>query len=328
MHLHKFAVVVGAIFLLATAAAPAAASTYSMTDLGSLGYGISDGLAINAVGQVTGYSYLSSTFQVSCPPHQYGGQKKCFEHPYHAFLWSNGTMTDLGTLGGNFSQGNSINLSGEVVGTADTKTGTDAFLWNGAKMVDLGQAPSSAINDSGQIAGTCGSPAHACLDSNGTITELPDPSNFTPTSCSGVAINNSGEIAGSCGDTSSLQHAVLWQNGTATDLGTLGGQQASAAAINNLGEVVGWAQDGTDADHGFVWSNGKMTEIPLNFPTAINDNEVIVGGQMVYSGGTLQNLNDLIPPGSGVTLENATAINNNGEIVANSSGAAYLLNRS
>ena len=45
-------------------------------------------------------------------------------------------------------------------------------------------------------------------------------------------------------------------------------------------------------------------------------NDVIVGGQLIYSGGTLQNLNNLIPLGSGVTLENATAINNNGQIVA------------
>ena len=77
-------------------AGPATASTslYTMTDLGSLGYGVSYGLAINANGQITGYSYTSKEVQVSCPPHHYGGQNKCFIHPYHAFLWSNGTMTN------------------------------------------------------------------------------------------------------------------------------------------------------------------------------------------------------------------------------------------
>ena len=34
----------------------------------------------------------------------------------HAFLYSNGKMTDLGTLGGACSYGYGINASGEVVG--------------------------------------------------------------------------------------------------------------------------------------------------------------------------------------------------------------------
>lgn len=34
-----------------------------------------------------------------------------------------------------------------------------------------------------------------------------------------------------------------------------------------------------------------------------------------------QNLNNLIPPGSGFTLDNATAINDNGQIVTSGSNA-------
>jgi probable HAF family extracellular repeat protein len=97
------AVVVG---VPAAAAAPAAAATsYTITDLGSLGGRVAHGLAINASGQVTGDSVSSTLVQVPCPPRQYGGQKKCFTHLDDAFEWSNGTMTDLGSLGGNFSQG-------------------------------------------------------------------------------------------------------------------------------------------------------------------------------------------------------------------------------
>lgn len=40
---------------------PAPTATYTITDLGSLGYGVSDGLAINDNGQVTGYSYTGKT---------------------------------------------------------------------------------------------------------------------------------------------------------------------------------------------------------------------------------------------------------------------------
>jgi uncharacterized membrane protein len=81
-------------------ATPGTTAPYTVTDLGDLGGGISNGLALNANGQVTGYSYTGKEFQVTCPPQRYGQPKQCFEHIYHAFLWSNGTMTDLGTLGG------------------------------------------------------------------------------------------------------------------------------------------------------------------------------------------------------------------------------------
>src|SRR6516165_3440412 len=128
----------------AVAAPAAAATTYTITDLGSLGGGVTHGLAINASGQVTGDSVSSQLVQVPCPP-RYGVPQKCFRHPDHAFVWSNGTMTDLGTLGGLDSQGVAINGSGEVVGYSagrNTVTGAE-FLWNGRNMKPLG-APAEA----------------------------------------------------------------------------------------------------------------------------------------------------------------------------------------
>jgi probable HAF family extracellular repeat protein len=321
-----------AVGLMGVVAAPALATTYSVTNLGSLGFGESHGLAINASGQVTGYSYTSNAYEVTCPIQKYGRPEHCFEHPYHPFLWSNGKMTDLGTFGGHNGEGFSINRSGEVVGWAEKAKagkkgeleplGSEGFLWNGTSINGLGAFGPRGINDSGEIAGGCST--GPCVLSNGTFRQLPNPTACSPAPS---AINNNGEVIGSCDDAKSLSHGVIWQNGTPTDLGTLGGPQASAEGINNLGQVVGWAMDSTDADHGFVWSNGKMTEIPLNFPAAINDNGVIVGGPMVYSGGTLQNLNTLVPAGT-PQIQDATAINDNGQIVANTSafgGEALLL---
>jgi probable HAF family extracellular repeat protein len=306
-----------------TRPATAATTTYTMTDLGSLGYD-TYGLAINAAGQITGYSYTSTEIQIPCPPQKYGQPKKCFENPYHAFLWSNGTMRDLGTLGGDFSTGVGINRSGEVVGTANTKSGSaDAFLWNGGKsLVDIGTWTPAGINDAGQAAGECFNAAGPCLFSNGTLSQLPNPTTFPSDGCGAGPINNNSQVLGGCSDTSSNTHVVVWQHGTATDLGTIGAgppyEGNRVSAFNNLGQVVGYQQLSSGAVHGFLLSNGTMTDLGNNFlPVAINDSGVVVGGEMIWSGGTLQNLNNLIPPGSGFTLADATGINDIGQIGVN-----------
>jgi len=56
----------------------------------------------------------------------------------HAFYYANGSLTDLGTLGGATSEGLAINDKGEVVGTSQTAGGEPrAFLWRDGVMTDL-----------------------------------------------------------------------------------------------------------------------------------------------------------------------------------------------
>lgn len=329
----------------AVAAPAVAATSYTITDMGSLGLGESIPYGINATGQVTGYSYLSTTYTVPCPL-DYPGTK-CTAHPYHAFLYSNGTMTDLGTLSGHNSIGESVSLSGQVAGWSTTsKGGTDATLWTGKQATDLGAlAPLSSgsysiaygINDSGQVAGfwaagvtAINDGSHPFLYSNGTITSLPEPTSFTVAACEARAINNNGQIAGMCTDTSGNGHLVMWQNGTVTDLGTIGNigdiSNLEALSMNSNGQIAGSA-----ATAGFLYSNGTVTNLGGFFPTAINDNGVMVGGHSIDSGGTVQDLNSLIPARSGYQISYATAINDNGQIVAyasdaTTSEAAVLLN--
>jgi len=111
---------------------------------------------------------------------------------------------------------------------------------------------------------------------------------------------------------------VVWTIDTPTLLPTLGGGSSSGTAISGNGQVVGTSDTSTGAEDGFLWSHGTTTDLGSNFsPAAVNDSGVVVGEQFVYSNGTLQHLNNLIPAGSGYQIQNATGINDNGQIVVN-----------
>jgi probable HAF family extracellular repeat protein len=86
----------------------------------------------------------------------------------HAFLWDNGTITDLGLLRGSTScRAFSLNNHGQVVGTCgftEHHIDSHAFLWTSGVLTDLQmEAPSDSgwlleeargINDRGWIVGT------------------------------------------------------------------------------------------------------------------------------------------------------------------------------
>ena len=316
-----FALGGGVPSLLAATAAPAAAATaaYAMTDLGSLGLGVSVGFGINASGEVVGRSYLNKVFFFPC------GRHTCRFTQNDPFSWVAGKMTDLGTFSPtSMSEATAVNSTGDVVGGSNGQ----AFLVHNGKMSDLGPGEATGINDVGEIVG--GASQHAFFVSGGKLTTLPDLSTSGGGGYSSASgINNNHQIVGSSDTAGGYSHAVLWANGAITDLGTLGGTQSAAYAINNLGQVTGWAHTASEATHVFLWRNGTMTDLgtfgldPVG--EAINNHEVIVGqsgnGAWIWSNGTFRNLNNLIPPGSGFTLNAATAINDNGQIVANGSNA-------
>ena len=309
--------------LLAAAPASAATTAYTMTDLGNLGGGVSQGFGINASGEVVGRSWLNKVFSFKC------GRHICHFTQNDPFSWSAGKMTDLGTLGAmTESEATAVNSAGDVVGGSNR----EAILVQNGTMTDLGPGEATGINSSGQIVGY--STQGAFTISNGTRTTLPGLSSANPIS-SAAGINDNNQIVGASDNASGWSQAVMWSNGTVTDLGTLGGPQSAAYAINNNGQVTGWAQTSSDATDLFLWSNGTMTDLgtfgqdPVG--EAINDHGVIVGqsdnGAWIWSGGVFQNLNNLIPPGSGFTLTDAPAINDNGQIVAtgtsNTSGQTH-----
>jgi probable HAF family extracellular repeat protein len=82
---------------------------------------------------------------------------------FFGFVWSNGRMTKMGTLGGFWSLGSAINKKGQITGQAYTKNGSaHAFRANCAtcRLKDLGTIGGSfssvwgfGINDSGVVVG-------------------------------------------------------------------------------------------------------------------------------------------------------------------------------
>jgi probable HAF family extracellular repeat protein len=180
-----------------------------MHDIGNLGYDYnysSYATAINNNGQVVGYA--------ATPDHGY----------VHAFLYSSGSMYDIGTFpGGEQTFAYGINNNGQIVGAGDIAGSHNghAFLYANGQMSDLGTlggdySQANGINDNGQIVG---------------VSQVSD--------ITGVA------------------DAFLYSNGSMVDLNSLIGPNSgwtleSATAINDSGQIVGYGINAEGQDHAFL----------------------------------------------------------------------------
>ena len=135
------------------------------------------------------------------------------------------TITNLGTLGGNYSSACAINDSGTVVGWSYTSQYSEhAFIYYGGVMHDLDSLVGLGY----------GSDAYG--------------------------ISNSGDVVGSYRTASGGTYAFLY-DGTVHDLGSLGGGGSAAGAVNNIGEVVGYALTSAGVADAFLYNDGTMNDL-------------------------------------------------------------------
>ena len=266
---------------------------------------------INNSGQVVGTSWTTTT---TIKKTKWGPVTET-NTVENGFIWTaSGGMSNLGN---NFTA-HAINDSGEILGPNQ--------LWNGKTWTSLGSLPGGSfsnalgLNNDGQVVGQT-------MNNNSTFEE---GYLWSPSSPNGVI-------------------------GSMIDLGSFdksGAGFSSAAAINGHGSVTGWAENADrsgGAAHAFVWApsapnatTGTMVDLGTlainpyagnsqSQGLAINSSGVVVGdsnpagstGQIDAtiwqpgSGGTyiLNDLNNLIPSGTGWTLTRADAINDAGLIV-------------
>ncbi len=306
-----------------------AASSYALTDLGTVGGHLSVAKDINDSAQIVGYSItssgqrrafvwspnkgiedidiLSDTSACAYSINDYGQVVGYFlseSAQRKAFIWDETKgFQNINTESDNFSEAYGINNFGQVVGCAISTDGhRKAFVWdskNGMEYINNGSEIESiaySINNSGEVVGYSLSSDFILKafvwKSNKGIQELPG---FL-----GSDINMSGQVVGFSTVPEDNNRAFLWDGSNKfQDLSTISGNvnlqffDSEANSINNSGLIVGYSDRIIDADRE-LWSRKAFIWDSVN---------------------QMQDLNDLIDPADDWILREAQAINNHGQIV-------------
>ncbi|MCP4107170.1 MAG: hypothetical protein GY749_16790 [Desulfobacteraceae bacterium] len=227
---------------------------------------------------------------------------------YHAFLYDNGVVTDLGTLGGEESRAYGINDSGQIVGYAETASGQKhAFLYENGGMTDLGtlgmeESCASAISNSGRIIGYVASDVNESKNrwyksffyENATMTVFRDDEWQPDLAPPKYAINDSGNsIVVTYSTLSWCKYSALyryssysnnyrhirWIRGIEENHNTV-----AATGINDSEQIVGYSGIFSEgAPHAFLNENGVVTDLGTarggyrSYAKAINNSGQIIG---------------------------------------------------
>jgi probable HAF family extracellular repeat protein len=254
-------------------------------------------------------------------------------HVCHGFVWRDGVMTGLPTLGGDNGFATGVNNRDEIVGWAENET-HDPTCNQFTNTNQLLQFEAVMWVQKG--------------DHYDAIALPPYPGDLDGAA---TAINQAGRVVGISGvcdaavGGGTAQHMVMWKDGRILlSIPTLGGSYWNTPMdINNRDSVVGFSDLPGDGPtslqlnfHAFFWSarpftcNGKKRSgtcdlgglVPNDLTEAlgVNDRDQVVGTSLVaqrafiWENGTMTDLNKLVVPGTTLTLTDAQDINNRGEI--------------
>lgn len=269
--------------------------------------------ALNEKGQAVGYTLVENEWTWVEPQEATRGRKRRGEQlpgVQRAFLWQEGTVTDLGALVHPFGAAvaGDINDRGEIVGTATIAERRPnsffpqwrAVIWRDGQLRQLPgingmETGAGTINNRGQVVGhgfvlssaNVNPPAIGLLWEGDTVRELrtADGRAFSP-----MSLNDEGIIAGQVVLPGGKSSAALLLSGTGeiTDLAALSGRPdlAPPLSVNNRGQAIG----------GDVWSD--------------------TGGPYLFSEGKVYFLQGMIDAGSVWELTSVHKINDNGYILA------------
>ncbi|PKN55529.1 MAG: hypothetical protein CVU56_20835 [Deltaproteobacteria bacterium HGW-Deltaproteobacteria-14] len=196
----------------------------------------------------------------------------------HAFRWSAGSLTDLGTLGGSYAVAAAINGAGTIVGHGDLADGSVRAFYADATDTALTELPPLCADD-GTGTTVCGAEARAiAIDDTGRVlgwAQTPDGDTHAVLWAASGVISDLGTLAG--GDTSTpvalaagggavgdsvtawgQTQAVYWNADLELiGLGTLGLAGSRAVAVDAAGHVAGELVLASGATRAFLWDEGR-----------------------------------------------------------------------
>ncbi len=176
-----------------------------------------------------------------------------------SYLWSpDGTLTNIGNLGGKSTHALEVNDQGQVIGRSETSLGIEsAFFWSRETgMLDLGGSKAVALNEQGQVVGWASSyaffwdPATDAFQRIGELDVKAQP----------YDMNNRGEVVGYVHvGKNSQPKAFYWNSAEGMTEIELPGAPAFSCAfrINDAGEVLAIARDSENRERTFSWRPGQ-----------------------------------------------------------------------